>query len=480
MKKIVFLLALTFISLSCVSKLREPPEIDLDVPDKWVSGELKTEGNISRWWIRFDDPELNSIISVVLKENYNLKASGARLEAAAALARIAGANLYPQSNLNLNAIRQKRNFLGFPFPGSDVGVPSVITNLFGVSLDVSWEVDLWGRIRALKSAATADFQASRADLAGFQLSLAGQTAKAWFAAIEAEQQVRLAEATVENYRTTNEQVFTRYRRGLRPSLDVRFSEANLAAAEAVLLQRQNQLQRIKRQLEILVGRYPAGRISLSDKLPEILDPIPAGLPADLISRRPDLIAAEKRLAAANLRVAESRRALYPRISLTGSAGTSSDELSNLLNGDYSVWNLIGNLFQPIFQGGRLRAGINLAKARERETLAIYGQAVLNAYSEVETALAAEKLLEETEKVLQIAVEQAVAARRLAEDRYSRGLTNLIEVLEAQRRAFDSQSQLLSLRRQKLENRIDLFLALGGDFHINKSTQSPIEKEAIIR
>jgi len=477
MKKIVFLLAFTLTSLSCVSKLREPPELDFDVPDKWVSGELKAEGDISQWWTRFGDQKLNSIIPIVLKENYNLRAAGARLETAAALARLARADLYPQSNLILNAIRQKRNFLGFPFPGSDTGVPSVTTNLFGVSLDVNWEVDLWGRIRASKSAAIADFQASQADLTGFQLSLAGQTAKAWFAAVEAEDQVQLGEATVENYRATNEQVFARYKRGLRPSLDVRFSESNLAAAEAVLLQRQDQLQRIKRQLEILLGRYPAAKISVSDKLPEILDPIPAGLPADIISRRPDLIAAEKRLAAANLRVAESRRALYPRISLTGSGGTSSDELSNLLSGDYSVWNLIGNLFQPIFQGGRLRAGVNLAKARERETLALYAYAVLNAYSEVETALATEKLLKDVEKALQIAAEQAVAARKLAEDRYSRGLANLIEVLEAQRRAFDSQSQLLSVRRQRLENRIDLFLALGGDFYIDSITQSPIEKEA---
>jgi len=477
MKKIIFLLAFALTSLSCVSKLREPPELDFNVPDKWISGELKAEGDISQWWIRFDDSKLNSIIPIVLKENYDLKAGGARLEAAAALARLAGADLFPQANLSLNAIRQKRNFLGFPFPGSGSGVPSITTNLFGVSLDVSWEVDLWGRIRASKSAATEDFQASLADLIGFQLSLAGQTAKAWFAAIEAEHQVRLAEATVENYKTTNERVFTRYKRGLRPSLDVRFSESNLAAAKAVLLQRQDQLQRIKRQLEILMGRYPAARISVSEKLPEITDSIPAGLPADIISRRPDLIAAEKRLAAANLRVAESRRALYPRISLTGSAGNSSDEFKNLLNGDYSVWNLIGNLFQPIFLGGRLRAAVNLSKAREREILAQYAQTVLNAYAEVETALAAEKLLKEVEKALQIAAEQAMAARKLAEDRYSRGLANLIEVLEAQRRAFDSQSQVLSVRRQRLENRIDLFLALGGDFHIDSITQSPSEKEA---
>jgi outer membrane protein TolC len=162
-------------------------------------------------------------------------------------------------------------------------------------------------------------------------------------------------------------------------------------------------------------------------------------------------------------VAESRRALYPRISLTGSAGTSSDELKNLLNGDYSVWNIVGNLIQPLFQGGRLRAGIKLAKAREKEVLFLYAQKVLNAYAEVETALSAEMYLEQRESALRAASEQAMAARRLAETRYNRGLIGLIEVLEAQRRAFDSQSQLLNVRRQKLENRVDLYLALGGDF-----------------
>jgi len=287
----------------------------------------------------------------------------------------------------------------------------------------------------------------------------------------------LAEATLENYKTTNKQVRLRYERGLRPSLDVRFSESNVATAEAILLQRQDQLQRIKRQLEILLGRYPAATISLSENMLIIKEPVPAGLPADIISRRPDLIAAEKRLAASNARVVESRRALYPRISLTGSGGTSTDELGNLLNGDYSVWNLVGNLLQPIFRGGKLRAEVKLAKARKREALAQYAQTVLNAYAEIESALAAEKLLDERQRALKIATEQAMAARKLAEDRYAKGLVNLIEVLEAQRRAFESQRQLLNVRRLRLDNRIDLYLALGGDFTTDSIIEPTAKKES---
>jgi NodT family efflux transporter outer membrane factor (OMF) lipoprotein len=258
-------------------------------------------------------------------------------------------------------------------------------------------------------------------------------------------------------------VHRRYRLGLRPSLDVRLSESNVADAEALLYLRKNQLQKIKRQLETLVGHYPSGSIELSSSLSPELKAVPAGLPADIVKNRPDLIAAEKRLASSYARVIESKRALYPRLSLTASGGTSTNELKNLLDGDFSVWNLIGNLLQPLFQSGKLRAGVDLAKARELEVLALYAQSVLNAYAEVETALEAEGLLAKREKALRTAVDQAIAARNLAQTRYARGLTDLIEVLESQRQAFLSQSQHLIVKRQRLENRIDLYLALGGDF-----------------
>lgn len=476
LKKSLFSFPLLLLSLSCVPKLKEPPQLSVDVPQTWVSEKASQEGDISRWWTRFDDPGLNTVIDAVLMENNDLKAAAARLDAAAALARINGADLFPQIGGNFGASRQKRNFVGFPIPGGDDGVLSSVTNLFGVSLELSWEVDLWGRIRAGKAAAVADFQATAADLIGFQLSLAGQTAKSWYAAVEAEMQVRLAEATLQSYRTSNNQVWLRYKRGLRPSVDVRLSETSLANAEAILTQRQNLLQTIKRQLETLLGRYPASRIALSDNLPDMKDKVPAGLPADIIRRRPDLISIEKRVAASSARLAESRRALYPRISLTGSGGTSSNELSSLLDGDFSVWSLIGNLFQPLFQGGRLRAGIDLARARENEVLALYVQSVLNAFSEIETALSAEDYLKRRERFLEVAAEQSAAARVLAEDRYARGLTNFIEVLEAQRQAFVAQSELLSVRRLRLDNRVDLYLALGGDFVVSSPDSPGLGKE----
>tara|TARA_Y100001934_G_C12176671_1_gene689385 strand:- start:413 stop:961 length:549 start_codon:yes stop_codon:yes gene_type:complete len=178
--------------------------------------------------------------------------------------------------------------------------------------------------------------------------------------------------------------------------------------------------------------------------------------------------------AADNRLQEARRKLLPRISLTASTGTSSNELSNLLNGDFSVWNLLTNLSQPLLQGDRLSAGVDLAKSGVDASLATYAQSVLLAYAEVEQSLKTTELLSRREEALETATLEAQAARTLAEDRYAKGLSDLITLLDAQRRAFDAESRLLSVRRLRLDARIDLHLALGGDFSSIPLSLQPAE------
>jgi len=191
--------------------------------------------------------------------------------------------------------------------------------------------------------------------------------------------------------------------------------------------------------------------------------VPAGLPAELLARRPDLVAAERRLAAAGLSVDEARAARLPRISLTGSAGRSSQELEDLLDEDFTVWSLAANLLQPIFQGGRLAAAVDLAEARRREALAGWVSAALAAFGEVEQALAADAFLLARLAALEEAAEQALAARELSEERYLAGLAPYLSVLESQRQALAAESELLAARRGRLDARVDLHLALGGGF-----------------
>lgn len=451
--------------------VKTPPvgtrDVDITVPDNWTAAETKAGNIADNWWESFGDPELTAAIEQALDNNRDLSAAAARLEQAGAQARIAGASLKPAAGVGVTGSRTRQNFIGLPIEIPGGGVPSATFNSYGVSLDVSWEVDLWGKLRASTRAAIADFQAAQAGYQAARLSLAGQTAKAYFAVVEAKQQVVLALETVENWRYAHEQVLHRYQSGVRSSLDVRLALSNLEGAEALLAQRKRILDSTERQLEVLLGRYPGRAMEIPTELPTLPGAIPAGLPASLVTRRPDLVAAERTLYAADQRHMVSRRSLYPRFSLTAGAGTSSDQLSDLLDGDFRVWSLLGNLAQPIFQGGRLRAGVDAARAGADAALAGYAGTALRAFAEVESALAAEEFLAVKETHLASASHQARAAENLAQDRYDSGLELFITVLDSRRSALNADSQLLSARRERLDNRVDLHLALGGGFQVEE-------------
>ncbi|MFQ5674945.1 MAG: efflux transporter outer membrane subunit [bacterium] len=465
-KNIPLLLSSIFVFSCASAPKRKNLDTSVDVPQTWSRG-LLTEAQIdSAWWNEFNDPKLNETLGKVFSRNFNLAIAAANLQTAAAQATIAGAPLLPQVNLSADGRRSKQNFIGFPIPGAEKRVLSTTINSFGLAMNLSWELDLWGRLSADKAAAVAQLQASQADLVGAALSLAAQTSKAWFAAIEAKRQVDLSRATVDSWQLSNQQVKRRYESGLTSSLDYRLSLSNLAIAQANLATSESQYEGALRQLEILLSQYPSANLALSDDLPQVSKQVPAGLPVDLLSRRPDLAAAERRVAAATSTVASAKRALLPRISLTGSGGTSSNQLSDLLSGDFSVWNIAGNILQPIFQGGRLRANVKLAKSQAEVALFNYQQSALNAFAEVENALANERYLSQRQTALEEATRQALAARDLAESQYGRGLIDFITMLETQRSAFETEKQLLTVRRQRLDARIDLYLALGGGFSVN--------------
>jgi NodT family efflux transporter outer membrane factor (OMF) lipoprotein len=460
-----WILALMVFSVGCASapKVQEA-QLDVSIPATWTADETPTGEIDPGWWQDFGEPDLTRVVEIALTRNNDLLAAAARVDQAAAQARITGADLMPSVNAGLNGMKQKRNFIGFPIPGAKPGeVLSTTITTYGVSLDVSWELDLWDRLGARARAGIADLQAAAADYRGAQLSVAGQTMKAWFATAEASQQLALAEATVESFTRSTNQVRQRYESGIRSSLDLRLSLANLAAAKALLKLRRQQLDATTRQLEVLLGLYPGRELVVPTELPDTPPPIPAGVPADLIDRRPDLSAAERRLAASDERYKAARRDRYPRFSLTATGGTSTKGLKDLVDGDFSVWSLAFNLLQPVFQGGRLRAAVDLSEAQADEALINYANSALHAYTEVETALAAEEYLAEREADLAYAAEQSRAAERLSEDRYGAGLESFITVLESQRRALTADGEWITARRQRLENRVDLYLALGGGF-----------------
>jgi len=463
-----------FVTLACllaIACVKPPPttspEIDVAPPDAWTATPSNPDVPVHEWWEQFGDPSLSSLIVTALEENSDLMAAAARVDRAAAQARIAGADLKPRVGIGASAKKQQFNPVAF---GQDA--TPVVFDSYGLSLDVAWEVDLWGRLRAGARAALAEAQAVDADLAGARLSIAGQTAKTWFAVAEALQQVELARTSAESFRRSSEWIRHRYETGIRPPLDLRLALSNQAAAEAVLGRRREQLDRSLRQLEVLLARYPSAKLLEqfpSTGLPELPSPPPAGLPAEIVSRRPDLVAAERRLVSNDQSLRSARRALYPRLSLTGSGGTLALQIGDLLDGDFGVWTLAANLTQPLFEGGRLRAGVDRAAAGKDEALARYVSSVLQAYREVESALAAETFLKAQAVALEEAAKQTIAAQRLSEERYAQGVGGYLVVLESQSRALTAQSELLTVRRALLDNRVDLHLALGGGFEFPTET-----------
>ncbi len=465
----LFKLSLIIFITSCAAPPRKQVELDFETPQP--AQKSQTTRIDSAWWHAFGDAQLNQILTEALQKNGNLMAAASNIHAAAAQAKIAGAPLFPQLSGAIQGSKVKQNFFGLPIPGASGGILTSESISYGLSLNVSWELDLWGKLRANKAAAIAQLQASQADYIGAQLSLVGQVCKIWFAVIASKRQMELAKATEENRQLSNDRVKQRYESGLTTSLDLRLSQSNLALAQADYSASQLLYENVQRQLEMLLWQFPAANITHSAALPTLSTDVPAGLSVNLLNRRPDIAASERRLAAAGAIVAGTKRALLPQISLTGSRGTSSNALGDLLNGDFSVWNLAGNILQPLFQGGMLRANVSLAKSQEEIALIQYQNSALQAFAEVGNALSGEKYLKEQEAALRTAVEQALAARELAETQYARGVINFITMLETQRAAFDTERQYLNIGRQRLEARVDLYLALGGGFEVETKQES---------
>jgi NodT family efflux transporter outer membrane factor (OMF) lipoprotein len=289
--------------------------------------------------------------------------------------------------------------------------------------------------------------------------------------------MELAEETVKSFQLSADYVRSRYEQGVRSSLDLRLALSNLYAAEALLQLRKEQLDRTTRQLEIILGRYPSASLSSHEDLPTVDRAIPAGLPSDILMRRPDILAAERRFAAAEKRVSQARRAFFPRITLTGSAGTLTQQLADVADGDFSVWSIAAGLTQPIFQGGRLLANLDQTEAVSDQALSQYAVSLLIAFGEVESSIVAEELIAHREASTAAAAEQSAAARSLAERQYTAGIVDYITVLETQRRDLNAQSELLTVRREHLDARVNLHLALGGGFDLTNEWKEFLDAQA---
>ncbi len=465
--KRLFLVFLPIILVSCVNAPKSRVSLlPIEAPENWKTPIPSGAFQSQNWIPDFNDPQLEAIINEALEHNYNLQAAEARLAAATAGSVAAGSSIWPSINLSGNQNKSRRSAAS--------GIQQTpVSETFGVNARFNWEVDLWGKVRNGYKGDLADIQASQSDYYASRLSIAARVAKAWYAAIEANQQLDLARRTLEAFEQSKQIVEDNFKRGIARALDVRLIRANVASNRSSLEQRLRQRDAAIRNLETLLGRYPSNELNVAKELPNLNGEIPAGLPSELLLRRPDLLAAERRLAGAEQRKAESGKARFPSFSITANRGTSTREFDEILElSDRRVWSQVFNLTQPFFQGRRLQANYKRSIANYELALANYGNLALTAFREVEDALMEQSSFESDYESQKIATDESIAAEELAWEEYGRGLATITTVLDSVRRSISAQRSLIQVSNQRLQSRIDLYLALGGGFDFeNSSTEN---------
>ncbi len=495
-------LTLGFLLAGCARFPRyQPPAPAFGVPTTWQA-QQETLGPVGReGWVRgFDDPRLVELVSKAERQNFEIKIAAARLNAAWAGAGVSLSALYPDANLSLGAGKRRTNIerqvQEQPSPAATLapllqGLPEnaqqAAANLlpedalepeepetrtvidaerienFEIAGEFRWEIDLWGRLADLAGADLAEVQAAAMDLRAARLSLAANVAKAYFNALTAAAQVSVTQESLGSFRDTLVFIEERYEVGTAQPLDLRLTRADVANAQAQVAADQQDEDQFLRTLQTLLASYPDREIFVGRDLPDLDEPVPAGLPAELLRRRPDVLAAERRLAATDKRVAAAWKDFLPNISLSASAGSSSEELRNILAPETFVWNLLGDLVQPLFRGGELTGRLRQRKAQAIQAALEYQQTALEAFQEVETALAAETYLRRREEALAVFAEESQQAARLAFEQYRDGTVDILTTLDSRRRALSARSAYLAVRNLRLQNRVNLYLALGGDF-----------------
>ncbi len=406
-----------------------------------------------RWWTRFRDPALDGLLAEAFEGNPELERAYARLDQARAVARIAGAARLPQVDVDGQASRARQ-------PGL---VEDTVTTDYRLSVAASYEVDLWRKLDARTRAARAEVLASREAVLALYLSLSAETADLYYLLVEQRAQMALVDRTIASFEDALDRVERRYRAGLVPALDVYQARQNLAAARAVRPPLEAAEARARHALAVLLGRFPDPAVGGDRAALPAPPPVPpVGVPASLVTRRPDVRAALARLEAQDARVAAAVADRFPSLRIGGTYGTLRTAFEmGTVSGIF--WNLLANLTQPVFDAGRRKAEVARSEAAFREAAAAYRKAVLVAVREVEDAIAANRATEARIDRLGRVVRATEAGLDAAAQRYQQGLSDYLPVLNAQARLFDARRQLLAARRQLLADRISLVRALGGDW-----------------
>ena len=410
----------------------------------------------AEWWHGFGSPRLDELIAEARISNDDLAGAIARVEEADAQVRIAGAPLFPSLDFGADGTRERAQVSG---------VGPEVFNVFNPQLTASYELDFWGKNRAQRNAARAAARASRYDQQTVALTVVSSVAATYFQALELRDRIQVAEQNLANGEKILRGLRLEQSAGTATGLDVAQQETTVALLNAALPPLRQSFRQTVYALAVLVGKTPESIDVASGTLNELTSPtIVAGLPSQLLARRPDVAEAEQQLIAANADITVARAALFPTIELTASGGYESSTLSSLIGPAGRVYAVSAGLTQPIFHAGALHAQVTYSKARYTELLTTYHKTVLTAFSNVESSLVAARQTADQLERQREAVAKARRAYEFAQAQMSAGTVNILTVLNTENALFSAQDVLVQVQYARLQALIDLFTALGGGWH----------------
>jgi NodT family efflux transporter outer membrane factor (OMF) lipoprotein len=457
------------------------------IPGSW-SGPHRRGDVVPNWIRTFNDPELTALVEDAISRNPDLKAAEARVEASRAAVRVAASSLYPRIAGKIMGERQGQEMhgaldrgidppdlggLGVDNSGGGASDRSVDSStqrwVYGVGIGAAWEADVWGRVRSKKAAAKAESDALEADYEFARQSLAAAVARAYFSTIEAAQQEANALETLELYQDYSKLTEDKKKQGHASDYDVAQIRSRTAGAKDTYFAAQAARAQAIRAIEVVTSHYPAGKLNVRRAFPAQPKAVPAGVPAQVLERRPDIVAAERRFAAAFHRTNEARTARLPRFALSASGGMGTAQLDTVGVLDSVMWSLAAGITQPIFFGGELKAVQDIRTSEQKAAAATYVAVSLRAFEDVEDALAGDFYLRKREEALSEMVSASGDAVKFGRGRLAEGQEDMFTILRLSGENLAAKVELTKIRAARLRERVNLHLALGGDF---KGTGAP--------
>ena len=435
-----------------------PPPAPVGPPHAFEQADKGPQAYVEqdRWWEDYGDPELNRLVEAALARNWDIKKAAARVMELQAQFGQARAERYPRLDLEVGARKQQST-------ATNSRLTDRRTETYNLAAAASFEVDLWGRLARAEEAAQAQLLQAEENQRTVIQTLVAEVVTSYLTIESLERRLSVAQQAQNAFKHSLELVESRYNRGLTDVLGLRQARRSLARTKTVMPPLREALGKEQQKLMVLAGRYPRtspARVQPEGYFPNLV-PVPPGLPSELLLRRPDLLASLANLHSLTAQVGQAMAARFPRITLTGDFGYSTDALGDLISPGSELWNIAGGLLQPLFDAGLLEAKQKAAEARLSQALSSYASAALTAFREVESSLLTRREQMIRRELIQESLAEAIATQDAALSRYQRGLTDYLNVLDAQKTRYEVEDDLVLTELSLLSNRVSLHRALGG-------------------